>query len=191
MTTKNLGPCLIIGCTNTNVQFRTITELAYEKCQRKRTLEAYPYFENTFASSIDMLTKALYYQQRREGTNLELDPVNFEQMIETINPGLKGFFNFMTEAIIPKERSAYSINEAKKSIVGLCYLIAGLRNKFVNQHKLEVGLYLRASDVTWEAIDTMSSLGYSMCTKTVDVYQKKIQQEHSAKIANYFLEYVI
>ncbi|RIB05048.1 hypothetical protein C2G38_2281924 [Gigaspora rosea] len=133
MPTKNLGPCLIIG------------SLAYEKCQRKRTLEAYPYLENTFASSIDMLTKALYYQQRREGTNLELDPVNFERMIETINPGLKGFFNFMTEAIIPKECSAYSINEAKKSIVGLCYLIAGLRNKFVNQHKLEVGLYLRAS----------------------------------------------
>ena len=45
MPTKNLGPCLIIGCTNTNVQFRTITALAYEKCQRKRTLEAYPYLE--------------------------------------------------------------------------------------------------------------------------------------------------
>ncbi|RIB10983.1 hypothetical protein C2G38_2204711 [Gigaspora rosea] len=35
----------------------------------------------------------------------------------------------------------------------------------------------------------MSSLRYSACAKTVDVYQKKIQQEHSAKIANYFLEY--
>ncbi|RIB00537.1 hypothetical protein C2G38_2233953 [Gigaspora rosea] len=45
MPTKNLGPCLIIGCTNTNVQFRTITALAYEKCQRKRTLEVYPYLE--------------------------------------------------------------------------------------------------------------------------------------------------
>ncbi|RIB00161.1 hypothetical protein C2G38_2235384 [Gigaspora rosea] len=74
----------------------------------------------------------------------------------------------MTEAIIPKECSAYSINETKKSIVGLCYLIAGLRNKFVNQHKLEVGLYLRASGATWEAIDTMSSLRYSACAKTVD-----------------------
>ncbi|RIB25131.1 hypothetical protein C2G38_2166665 [Gigaspora rosea] len=32
---------------------------------------------NSFASSIDMLTKALYYQQRHEGTGLELDPNNF------------------------------------------------------------------------------------------------------------------
>ncbi|RIB05163.1 hypothetical protein C2G38_2220445 [Gigaspora rosea] len=70
---------------------------------------------NTFASSIDMLTKALYFQQRQECTGLELDPVNFERMIETINPGLKGFFNYLTNAIIPKERSAYNISKAKKS----------------------------------------------------------------------------
>ncbi|RIB04193.1 hypothetical protein C2G38_2223040 [Gigaspora rosea] len=172
MPTKNLGPCLIIGCTNTNVQFRTITALAYEKCQRKRTLEVYPYLETMFASSIDMLTKALYYQQWREGTNLELDPVNFERMIETINPGLK---------------------------VGLCYLIAGLRNKFVNQHKLEVGLYLRASGATWEAIDTMSSLRYSACAKTVDnnfhvynidnyhsIHEKRRPDTVSTSTANHF-----
>ncbi|CAG8765929.1 15400_t:CDS:1, partial [Cetraspora pellucida] len=45
MPIKNLGPCSIISCTNTNVQFRTITVLAYEKCQRKQTLEAYLYLE--------------------------------------------------------------------------------------------------------------------------------------------------
>ncbi|RIB07301.1 hypothetical protein C2G38_2214832 [Gigaspora rosea] len=95
----------------------------------------------------------------------------------------------MTDAIIPKERSAYNRSEAKKSVVGLYYLMAGLRNKFVNQHKLEVGLYLRASGAMWEAIDTMLSLRYSACTKTVDAYQKKIQKEHSTKIENYFLEH--
>ncbi|RIB28545.1 hypothetical protein C2G38_2157631 [Gigaspora rosea] len=52
----------------------------------------------------------------------------------------------MTDAIISKERSVYNRSESKKSVVELCYLIAGLRNKFVNQHKLEVGLYLRASE---------------------------------------------
>ncbi|RIB12412.1 hypothetical protein C2G38_2200725 [Gigaspora rosea] len=95
----------------------------------------------------------------------------------------------MTNAIIPKERSAHNINEARKSIVGLCYMIAGLRNKFVNQHKLEVGLYLMASGATWEAVDMMSSLGYSACAKTVDTYRKKIRNEHSVKIINYFLEH--
>ena len=82
----------------------------------------------------------------------------------------------MMDLIIPKERSAHNINEAKKSIVGLCYMIAGLRNKFVNQYKLEVGLYLMASGATWDAIDTMSSLGYSTCAKTVDNFRKKIKK---------------
>lgn len=138
-----------------------------------------------------MLTEVLYHQQCREHASLELDPTKFISMIEATNPQLKGFFNYMTNAIIPKERSAHNINEARKSIVGLCYMIAGLRNKFVNQHKLEVGLYLMASGATWEAVDTMSSLGYSACAKTVDTYRKKIRNEHSTKIINYFLEHVI
>ncbi|RIB28815.1 hypothetical protein C2G38_2156897 [Gigaspora rosea] len=39
--------------------------------------------------------------------------------------------------------------------------MAGLQNKFVNQHKLEVGLYLMASGATWDAVDTISKLEYS------------------------------
>ncbi|RIB05675.1 hypothetical protein C2G38_2219021 [Gigaspora rosea] len=208
MSTMNLGPCSVINCTYTNVKFRKLTELAYEKCYKKRMLEVYPYLkvrkqlchphyckvveadrnqrrrkkkicnrkknsetikpvsnnnteEPTFASYIDILTKALYHIQRRDGASLELDPAKFERMIEATNPQLKGFFNYIMNAIIPKEHSAYNINESKKSIVGLCYMLAGLCNKFVNQHKLEVVLYLMASGATWEAINTMSTLGYS------------------------------
>ena len=91
-------------------------------------------------------------------------------------------------AIIPKECSAYNVNESKKTIVGLCYMLAGLRNKFVNQHKLEVGLYLMASGATWEAINRMSTLGYSVCAKTVEEYRKQIQKEHVSKIENHFIE---
>ncbi|RIB21323.1 hypothetical protein C2G38_2176936 [Gigaspora rosea] len=150
MTTINLGPCSIINCTHTNVKYRKLTELAYEKCYKKRILEVYPYLEvvkqlchphyckiveadrnqrrqePTFASYIEILTKALYQIECIEGANLELDPVKFKYMIEATNPQLKG-----------------------------------LRNKFVNQHKLEVGLYLMASGATWEAINMMSTLGYS------------------------------
>ena len=69
-------------------------------------------------------------------------------------------------------------------------MMAGLRNKFVNQFKIEVGLYLAASGATWEAIDTISSIGYSACVKTVMDYQKKIQLNHIAKIEKHFSEKV-
>jgi hypothetical protein len=107
-------------------------------------------------------------------------------MIEDASSELKGFFPSMVNAIIPKERSAHNKQEAKKSIVALCYMIAGLRNKFVNQFKTEVGLYLAASGATWEAIDTMSSLGYSICARSVAIYQKKIQENHIIEIETYF-----
>lgn len=80
----------------------------------------------------------------------------------------------MVNAIIPKDRSAHNTQEPKKTVVAVCYMIAGQRNKFVNQLKVEVRLYLAASGVTWEAIDTMSSLGYSACAKTIADVQKKI-----------------
>ncbi|RHZ86517.1 hypothetical protein Glove_50g137 [Diversispora epigaea] len=69
-----------------------------------------------------------------------------------------------------KKHSVHNQNEAKKSIVRLYYLIARLQNKFVNQHKLEVGLYLMASGATWKSIDTISSLEYSAYAKTVEEY---------------------
>ncbi|RIB29821.1 hypothetical protein C2G38_2154305 [Gigaspora rosea] len=170
--------------------FRKLIELAYEKCYKKRMLEVYPYLEVRKQLCHPHYCKVVEADknQRRDGASLELDPAKFERMIEATNPQLKGFFNYIMNAIIPKERSAYNIKESKKSIVGLCYMLAGLRNKFVNQHKLEVGLYLMASGATWEAINTMLTLGYSVCAKTVEEYRKQIQKEHVSKIENHFIE---
>src|SRR5260363_48079 len=42
---KNFGPCSNFDCTNININFRTLTKLAYEKCCMKRTIESYPYLE--------------------------------------------------------------------------------------------------------------------------------------------------
>ena len=70
-------------------------------------------------------------------------------------------------------------------------MIADLHNKFVNQFKIEVELYLASSGTTWEAIDTLSSLGYSSCTKIVVDFQKKIQANHNIKIENHFLENIL
>ena len=45
MRPKYFGPCSIVDCTYTNVNFRSIMEVAYTKCQEKRTLETYPYLK--------------------------------------------------------------------------------------------------------------------------------------------------
>ncbi|RIB09531.1 hypothetical protein C2G38_2208680 [Gigaspora rosea] len=44
-----------------------------------------------------------------------------------------------------------------------------------------------ASRAAWEAVDTMASLGYSACAKTVEEFRKKIQIEYVIKIEQHFI----
>ncbi|CAG8713098.1 3663_t:CDS:2, partial [Scutellospora calospora] len=81
---------------------------------------------STFASNIDALTKVLYYQQCRENAMIEFDLEKFEYIIGNANSQLEGFFSSMMNAIIPKKRSAYSINEAKSVIWEAVDIIASL-----------------------------------------------------------------
>jgi hypothetical protein len=48
-----------------------------------------------------------------------------------------------------------------------------------------------ASGATWEAIDTMSNLGYSACAKTVDGFRKKVQKEYVLKVEQHFIKMYI
>ncbi len=57
-----------------------------------------------------------------------------------------------------------------KSHVGLCYMITDLWNKFINQHKLEVSLYLITLGTIWNAINIMSKLEYFVCAKIVESF---------------------
>ncbi|CAG8614344.1 2081_t:CDS:1, partial [Cetraspora pellucida] len=143
----------------------------------------------TFSEQFKMLTNLLY-KKHHEFDSLELDHNLFQQMIEAADLRLKGFFNQMVEMLIPNNKTIYNKTEAKKSVVSLCYIMAGMRNKFVNDFKLEVRLYLLASGTSRTAIDTMHSIGFSSCYQTVNNYMRKIANEHSRKIREYFSEYV-
>jgi hypothetical protein len=144
----------------------------------------------SFANKITLMTKVLYEKQRKENTTLELDPNNFQTMLENAEPLLKGFFNELYNSFTPDRRSAYNKNENKKKVVSICYSIAAIRNKFVNQYPLEIGLYLTASGASCDAINTMHNAGISVCYKTVENYKKKIANAHPENIRKYFTEKV-
>jgi len=57
---------------------------------------------------VKLLTSVLYNKQRRESANLELDPAQFQYMIEEANPKLREFFSSIVNVIISKKRSAYN-----------------------------------------------------------------------------------
>jgi len=127
----------------------------------------------SFSTKIKLLTKVLYNQRHIQ---IELNPDNFCSMIENYEPELKGFFDKMVDAIIPISCLEKNKQAAKKSVVGFCYLLAGLRNKFINSFKLDLGLYLVSSGTSVQGIDTIANLGISVCYKTIANYNSKLSK---------------
>ena len=119
-----------------------------------------------------------------------MDPEKFSDMIEKQDSKLEGFFDEMVDAIIPTERKEKNKEDAKKSIVTFCYLLAGLRNKFTNSIKLDIGLYLIGAGTSCTAIDTLSKIGITTSYKTIENYKKKLAKSHLEKINEYFNENV-
>jgi len=103
---------------------------------------------------------------------------------------LEGFFDEMVEAIVPSGRKEKNKDDAKRSIVAFCYLLAGLRNKFINSVKLDIGLYLVGAGTSCMAIDTLSRIGITTTYKTIENYKKQLTSNHPKKINEYFQENV-
>jgi len=111
-------------------------------------------------------------------------------MIEQNEPKLIGFFDELVEGLIPKTRSIYNQEEAKKSIVSFCYLFAGLKNKFANNYKLDIGLHLALARTSYKGIDILSNTGLTVSSKTVLRFKQQIAEDHFKKISKYFNENV-
>ncbi len=119
-----------------------------------------------------------------------MDPEEFSEMIEQQDKRLDGFFNEMVDAIVPSGRKEKNKDDAKRSIVTFCYLLSGLRNKFVNSVKLDIGLYLVAAGTSCTAVDTLSKIGITTTYKTIENYKKQLASNHPKKINEYFHENV-
>ncbi|KAF0542808.1 hypothetical protein F8M41_004434 [Gigaspora margarita] len=104
-------------------------------------------------------------------------------MLEQNEPKLIGFFDELVEGLIPKTRSFYNQEEAKKSIVLFCYLFAGLRNKFANSYKLDIGLHLASAGTSYRGIDVLSNTGLTVSSKTVLRYKQQIVEDHFKKFS--------
>ena len=132
------------------------------------------------------MTKILFAQQRQQNEKIELNPQNFQNMLTEQDPLLEGFFEEMTDALIPEKRSDNNKESAKKSVVSFCYLLAGFRNKFANSIKLDIGLYLASSGTSSNAINTLANAGICANYKTIARVKKQIAKDHFDDINEYF-----
>jgi hypothetical protein len=144
----------------------------------------------SFGDKIKKMTTVLYNKQRKESVGLILDPELFKATLENADSGLLGFFDEMCDILIPNNRSAYNQKEDQKKVVAILHLMAGLRNKHVNNFKLELGMYLVAAGATTDAVNALHNAGVSVTYQTVHSYKRNIAAEHSKRVKEYFIKNV-
>jgi len=62
-----------------------------------------------------------------------------------------------------------------------------MQNKFINDFKLKINLYLLALRISWIAIDIINSINIFFYYVIVNNYKRKLINKYSIKIRNFFL----
>ena len=104
----------------------------------------------------------MYKMQRKQNIDLELHPDRFIALVEGQEPHLTGFIQEIVDAVTQPCQTAQRKESKRFSVVAFCHLLAGLGNMFVNNLKLDVGLYLNSAGASLDAIDTMHRMGISV-----------------------------
>ncbi|RHZ53533.1 hypothetical protein Glove_441g50 [Diversispora epigaea] len=180
---KNYGSCSIQNCNLKQNQYRQFTSLAYNKALKKGTYKMYPYLRVGQQLCYSHYLRIVEPNRNQSQKISESKNYTFVEQVTMLTKVFK-----LTKALIPNRRSEHNKIEAQKTIVTLCYIMAGLRNKFVNDLKMEIGLYLSASGATCVAINTMNSIGISACYMTINNFKQKLAKEHPLKIREFFKE---
>ncbi|CAG8527778.1 7277_t:CDS:2, partial [Cetraspora pellucida] len=85
------------------------------------------------------------------------------QTIKQTDSCLYKFFDQLIAILLSDKQSTYNKNEAKKSIVGLYYIMAKIKNKFANRFKLE------SKSSSWNIVDFLEECD-------LEPYRKKIEE---------------
>ena len=106
-----------------------------------------------------------------------------KKILEEADSDLIGFFDEMCQSIIPSNWALFLQQEARKKVVAILHLIAGIRNMHANQFKLELGYILQHAGLR-TAIDALSNAGISVTSKTVYNNKKKLQHNTHLELRN-------
>ena len=72
---------------------------------------------------------------------------------------LKVFFDELYISSNPSSKNEISQAWVKKQLLFICYFLCGIRNKFVNDAKIDLIIYLDSIGVFNASIDTLADLG--------------------------------
>ncbi|CAJ0748173.1 23961_t:CDS:2, partial [Entrophospora sp. SA101] len=131
----------------------------------------------TFSQAVGIVTDILY-EREHQG----LPPIwifeEFCAVMELEDKRLKYFFDELYLSINPLKKSKSTMENVSKQLVFLCYFICGIRNKFVNNAKRDLGMYLDSTGTPDSTIDTLATLGMTITSRSIAYHKDAISKKH-------------
>ncbi len=112
----------------------------------------------SFSEAIGIITKILYIHENKEKKLTIYSFDDFHAVMEGEDARLKVFFNELYILSNSSSKNEISRARAKKQLLFICYFLCEIRNKFVNDAKIDLTIYLDSTSISNASIDTLADL---------------------------------
>ena len=143
----------------------------------------------SFSEAIGIITKILYIRENKEKKPTIYSFDDFRAVMEGEDARLKVFFDELYISSNPSSKNEISRARAKKQLLFICYFLCGIRNKFVNDAKIDLTIYLDSTGVSNASIDTLADLGVTTTSRTITRHKTTISDDHAKTIDSTLAEY--
>ena len=167
----HLGDTICLNCYNGIVTKSSaiFQEHAQTNTKQPETDEIDEAIENTdeikstnslsFSKAIEMITNILYTRENKEKEPTLYTFDEFRAVMEREDARLRFFFDELYLSSNPLSKNKDSQGRVKKQLLFICYFLCGIRNKFVNNAKRDLAMYIDSTGTSNASIDTLADLG--------------------------------
>ncbi|RIB06370.1 hypothetical protein C2G38_2217286 [Gigaspora rosea] len=168
--------CAITVCPKVPGQrIKTVTDWVWERARDNGTLPAY--LQVGQESSVAMKEHA------KATSNIQqLDAYTLDPEANTLDPEVISFsmaIKIMTDILYKREKKEESHSKILSQLLFICYLLRGLRNKFIINVKSDLALYLDSTGTSNSTINALAELGFTSTAQTENSMILKVDDYHN------------
>ena len=133
----------------------------------------------SFSQAIGTITNILYSHENKERKPTLYSFDEFRAVMEAEDARLKFFFDELFLSSKPSSKNKDTQARVKKQLLFICYFLCGIRNKFVNDAKRDLAMYLDSTGASNSSIDTLADLGVTTTSRTITRCKDTVAEEHA------------
>ena len=178
------GDVICLNCyngivTRSSAEFQQHAQNSTRRPETDETDETESTNYLSFSKAIEVITNILYIRENKENKPTLYSFDEFRAIMEGEDARLKFFFDELYSSSNPLSKNKESQARVKKQLLFVCYFLCGIRNKFVNNAKRDLAMYLDSTGASNTSIDTLANLGVTTTSRTITRHKTSASEEHA------------